>query len=171
MSGGDVMVLIAVAGQFALVGLIVWIVARRLEQKAALRAQLELKLIERFSSAKELEEFLSSEAGRRLFGDHPRRGGTQLGKIVGTVQIGVALLALGIGVLLIAMMGGWLAWTAAELPGPRPAVGRDFILASAILILAIGFGLLAAAAVGRRLVRAWALNGRENGSTPPTSGA
>src|SRR5688572_33100162 len=106
MSGEEVMVLIAVAGQFALVSLIVWIVARRLEQKAALRAQLELKLIERFSSAKELEEFLSTEAGRRLLGAHSRHGGTQLGKIVGTLQLGVALAVIGVGVLLLAFFLG-----------------------------------------------------------------
>ena len=146
MSGGDVMVLIAVAGQFALAGLIVFIVAHRLEQKAALRAQLELKLIERFNTAKELEEFLSTEAGRRLLGGRSRPGGSPLGKVVGTIQVGVAIVALGFGALIIAMMSG-----------------RDFVLASAILILAIGFGLLAAAAVGRRLVKAWDLNGGERG--------
>ena len=140
------MVLVAMALQFALTGLIIFIVAHRLEQKAALRAQLELKLIERFNTAKELEEFLSTEAGRRLLGSRSRHGGAPLGKIVGTIQVGIAIVVLGFGALIIAMMSG-----------------RDFVLGSAILILAIGFGLLAAAAVGRRLVKAWDLNGGERG--------
>lgn len=142
MSGGDVMVLIAVAGQFALAGMIVFIVAHRLEQKAALHAQLELKLVERFSTAKELEEFLSTEAGRRLLGGRSRHGGSPLAKIAGTMQVGVALVVVGLGVLVIAMLSG-----------------RDFVLASAVLVLALGFGLLAASALGRRLVKAWDLNG------------
>jgi hypothetical protein len=148
MSGGDVMVLIAVAGQFCLVGLIIFIVAHRLEQKAALRAQLELKLIERFSNAKELEEFLSTDAGRRLLDGHRRYGGSQLGKIVGAIQGGIVLLVLGLG-----MMG-----LAAFLGHKEPfGVG--------ILMFALGSGFLVAAAVARRLVRAWRLDEREDAPT------
>lgn len=141
--------LIVVGLQFVLVGLIAWVVARRLEQKAALRAQLEIKLIERFSSAKELEEFLSTDAGRRLLGVHSRHGGSSLGKIVGTMQIGVALLVIGLGVLTLAAF-----------------LGHKGPLLVGVLVLSIGAGLLAAAAVGRRLVRAWGL---ESGPTLPTS--
>ena len=148
MSGGDVMVLIAVTGQFALVGLIIFIVAHRLEQKAALRAQLEMKLIERFNSAKELEEFLSTDAGRRLLGAR-RHGGMQLGKIVGAVQVGVAIGILGIGVLIIGVLSG-----------------KSVVIGGAILMIAIGLGLLAAAMIGRELVRSWGLNGGDHGPRP-----
>lgn len=149
MTGGDVMVLVAIVGQFVLVGLILLIVFRRLEQKAALRAQLELKLIERFGSAKELEDFLATDAGRRLLGGHSRHGGAPLGRIVGTVQVGVALVVLGVGVMVLATF-----------------LGSKAPLAAGIIVLAIGIGLLAAAAVGRRLVRAWGL---DSGPTPPSS--
>jgi hypothetical protein len=153
MTGSDVMVLISVAGQFLLAGVIVLVVARRIEQKAALRAQLELKLIERFSSARELEEFLSTDAGKRLLGGHQKRGGSHLGKIVGAIQGGIVLLALGLGMLGIAAF-----------------LGHKVPVAIGILILALGTGVLVAAAVGRRLIRDWALNGHETGA-PSTHGA
>lgn len=152
MTGQDVMVVVAVVGQFALVGLIAWVVARRLEQKAALRAQLEMKLIERFSSAKELEEFLATDAGRRLLGVHSRHAGSPLGKIVGTVQVGVALVVLGFGVL---VLGAFL--------------GHKGPVAAGTLVLTTGIGLVAAAAVGRRLIRTWGLAASDPGSTAPSS--
>jgi hypothetical protein len=149
MSGGDVMVLIAVTGQFLLAGVIVTAIATRIQQKAALRAQLEMKLIERFSTARELEEFLGTEAGRLLLGGHRRPGGSHLGKIVGVVQGGIILLALGLGMLAIAAV-----------------IGHKAPLGVAILILALGAGLLVAAAVGRRLIRAWGLNGHDTVAAP-----
>src|SRR5262245_59274526 len=102
MTGSDVMVLLAVAGQFALVGMIIFIVAHRLEQRAALRAQLEMKLIERFSTAQELEQFLSTEAGRRLLTGRSRLADSHLGQIVGMIQGGIVLLALGFGMMILA---------------------------------------------------------------------
>jgi hypothetical protein len=73
----------------------------------------------------------------------------QLGKIVGAVQVGVAIVILGIGVLIIGVLSG-----------------KSIVIGGAILMIAIGLGLLAAAMIGRELVRSWGLNGGDQGPRP-----
>jgi hypothetical protein len=135
---GDFLVPVAVVAEAALIGLIIWVVAWRLEQKARLRAELQLKLLERFSSVQELEHFLNTETGRRFLGVYAMKPRSPLWRIIGAAQAGVALAVAGLGVFLIGIFGGD--------KGPT-VIG--------MLIVAAGAALLAAAATGRRLVKAW----------------
>ena len=105
MTAHDVLVLVVVMCEFALVALITMAVARRIESRAAQRTQLELKLLDRLSTTKELEDFLATDAGQHLLAGGSRRH-EAMGRIVGTMQVGVALAALGLGVLLVALFLG-----------------------------------------------------------------
>jgi hypothetical protein len=137
----DLLVPLVVVSEVALIGLVVWLVARRLEQRAQLRAELHMKLLERFSSVQELEQFLSSETGRRLLGVYAMRSRSPLWRIVHGVQVGTALVVFGVGLIVAAsFLGG---------KGP-------FVLG--VLVVALGIGLLAAAAVGRKLVKVWGVD-------------
>jgi hypothetical protein len=142
----DLIVPFAVVGEFALIGLVIWIFARRQEQSARIRAELQLKLLERFTSVRELEEFLQTEAGRRLL---PAASGRGLARVALTAQIGVAICVLAVGII-----------TAAAFLGVKG------MFAAGLMVMTAGLGLLAAAFLGHRLVRAWGLGGAEAGALP-----
>ncbi len=143
----DLIVPFAVVGEFALIGLVIWIFARRQEQSARLRAELQLKLLERFTTVRELEEFLQTEAGRRLL---PSPSGRGLARVAVTAQIGIAICVLALGILLGAAF-----------------LGVKGLFVAGMLVMAVGLGLLAAAFLGHRLVRAWGLGGAEAGGGLP----
>src|SRR5262245_20001882 len=90
----------------AFVAFVIWLVVRRFQDKARLRMEMQVKLIERCSSAEELERFLASEGGRRLMDNlSPGRASSPAWTIVATVQVGVVSLVVGLGVLYGVGMG------------------------------------------------------------------
>jgi hypothetical protein len=65
-----------VLGQLALIGLVIVVVATRLFQGEQARLAMQQRLIERFNTPAELQQFLDSDGGRRLLEtlDPVRRG-------------------------------------------------------------------------------------------------
>ncbi len=136
-----------ILAQMALLGLVIWLVAIRLQERARWRFELQARLLERFSSPVELQQFLESDGARRLLESlSPRRAPTQ--RVLLAVQAGIVLLVAGVGLVVLALI-----------------VSRDprDVVPGAVLG-ALGLGLLIAAAVSRRLSRIWALPPEE----PPT---
>lgn len=107
----------------------------RVGRGAELRAQLHLKLLERFGSGPELADFLNSEAGRRFLvsfaGDRRSVAGR---RILHAVQAGIGLVTLGAGLF----TASWLAH--------EPPLG-----VAGALVLTFGIGFLLAAAASHRL--------------------
>jgi hypothetical protein len=122
-------------GQMALLGLVIVVVAVRLQERARLRMELQARMLERFASTAELKDFLESEGGRRLLGAlSPRQ--TVAPRLLLAVQAGVVVVALGLGL----MMAG----------------GDDFETAG-IAIAAVGAGVLLSSMVSWYLARNWGL--------------
>jgi hypothetical protein len=138
----EMLVPIAVAGEFALIAIVVWVVARRAEQKARLRAELQMKVLDKFNTVRELEEFLKTDLGRRFLISYSPPARPPLARVALTIQIGV-------GACVVAVCGLILGAIVQE---------RE-VLAVGLVALTIGLALLAAAFVGRRLIRAWGLGG------------
>jgi hypothetical protein len=121
--------------QIALLGLVVWVVAGRLQDRARLRMEMQARMLERFASPAELKEFLESEGGRRLLGAlSPRQ--TVAPRLLLTVQAGVVL----------AIVGGGIR-----------ATGKYELDPAGIAVMALGFGLIASAVVSWALARFWGL--------------
>jgi hypothetical protein len=121
--------------QIALLGLVVWVVAGRLQDRARLRMEMQARMLERFASPAELKEFLESEGGRRLLGAlSPRQ--TVAPRLLLTVQAGVVL----------AIVGGGIRST-----------GKYDLDPAGIAVMALGFGLIASAVVSWALARSWGL--------------
>ena len=77
-------------------GLVIWVVAGRLQERARLRMELQVRMLERFASPAELKDFLESEGGRRLLGAlSPRQ--TVAPRMLLAVQAGAVITILGIG--------------------------------------------------------------------------
>ena len=121
--------------QIALVGLVIWLVAVRWQERARQRLELQARMLERFASPGELREFLESEGGRRLLGSLSPRS-TVAPRLLLAVEAGVVLTILGSGLQI---------------------TGQKDLQAPGIAVVALGLGLVAAAAVSWLLARWWGL--------------
>jgi hypothetical protein len=120
------------------IGLLLW----RGQEKARLRTQLHGKLIERCASAEDLARFLETDSGRRLLDAvSPGRATNPAWALVATVQVGLVLAVLGLGVLYGVSLG---------------KIGSDYT-PGGIMVLALGAGLLLASEVSQRLCRRYGL--------------
>jgi CHASE1-domain containing sensor protein len=145
----ELLVPIVVVGEFALIGLIIWMVARRLEQRAKLRAELQMKLLERFTTVRELEEFLQTDLGRRFLLSYSPPARSPFARVAVTAQIGTAISVLAVGLLLLGAVAG-----------------EREMMAIGTVVLSVGVALLAAAFLGHRLIKAWGIAGEPAGEVP-----
>jgi hypothetical protein len=121
--------------QIALLGLVIWVVAARLQDRSRQRLEMQARMLERFASPAELREFLESEGGRRLLGSlSPRQ--TVAPRLLLTVQAGVVLTIVGSGL---------------------QVTGKYDLQPPGITVVALGLGLIASAVVSWALARFWGL--------------
>ncbi len=64
--------IVAIGGSFAMVVLVVWMGTRSKQKRAEYRANVQMKLIEKFGSSADFVNFLSSEQGRQFL-EQPQR--------------------------------------------------------------------------------------------------
>ena len=121
--------------QIALVGLVIWVVAARLQDRSRQRLELQARMLERFASPAELRDFLESEGGRRLLGALSPRTSVAP-RLLLTVQAGVVVAILGSGLQI---------------------TGKYDLQPAGITVVALGLGLIASAAVSWALARFWGL--------------
>jgi hypothetical protein len=138
----DIGLVALILGELAFAAFVLWLLVRRGQEKARLRAEVNSRLIDRCGSAEELARFLDSDGGRRLLeAISPGRSSSPAWAIVATVQGGVVLLVLGLALLY--------------------AIGLDKVEArytlQATVILALGGGLLLAGELSERLSRRYGL--------------
>lgn len=121
--------------QIALLGLVIWVVAGRMQERARLRMELQVRMMERFASTAELKDFLESESGRRLLGAlSPRQ--TVAPRMLLAAQAGIVITIVGIGIQM---------------------TGNMELLDAGIVIVALGLGLVISTAIAWFLARMWAL--------------
>lgn len=142
---------IAVGGFYLMVAWIVWTVTRSRQSRAAMRAEVQTRMLDRFSTAPEFVSFLQSEQGKTFvsqFEEAPRSHARD--RILGGVTRSIVLTLLGLGFLAICL---------------TEARDEGFIIAGCIL-LALGVGYSIATFVTFRMSRAWGLiaNSNESGS-------
>jgi len=121
--------------QLAFWAIVIWVVATRMQERARMRMDLQMRLVDRFASPAELQQFLESEGGKKLLGSLSPRQST-LPRILLAAQAGVVLTALGSGFII--------------------SGDRDLDRAGGALV-ALGLGLLGAAAVSWILARMWGM--------------
>ncbi|HVS03235.1 MAG TPA: hypothetical protein VMT16_10740 [Thermoanaerobaculia bacterium] len=137
----DLAPVLAIVGFMAVLG---WILRtfsdnRRRVKIAEAHAALHRDLLHKFGSSEELLAYLGSDAGRELLGTTALERPAPLARILGAVQAGILLTAVGAALFLARGLEG---------------MGRDAYTGFAflgILALAVGLGFLASAAAS------WAL--------------
>ena len=109
------------------------------------RAGIHRDLVNRFGSGEELVAFLSSAAGREVFGTAAAETPNPFKRILAAVQTGIVLVAVGSGLFLLSQTG----WYGSD--------GRDGFAFLGILSFALGLGFLASAIASWKLSRRFGL--------------
>jgi len=134
--------IVSVAGFYLMVAVIVWGVSQTKRARHKLQAEVQTRMIDKFSTAPEFINFLQSDAGKQFastFEEVPKAHARD--RILGGITRSVVLTLLGLGFLAICL---------------TEAREEGFIIAGCIL-LALGLGYIIATVISYRLSRAWGL--------------
>jgi hypothetical protein len=130
---------------FAMIVLIIFVIARRRQAELRARAEFQKQILDKFGSGKEFAEFLGTEGSQRFlqslsaqpFGSHER--------ILRGMRGGITVAVLGIGFLLLTPL-------------------RHGFVVPGVLFVALGAGLLISAAASYHFSKKW------SGGGPATPG-
>jgi hypothetical protein len=86
--------IVSIVGSFAMVVAVVWLVTRARQRKAQYKAEVQMKMIDRFGTGQEFVNFLESPAGREFL-EQPRRNTRE--KVIGTIMGGLVCVFVGLG--------------------------------------------------------------------------
>ncbi len=145
----DTWLVIFILGNLGFFGMMVGLAIFYRLQKDRQRSEERMRVLERFSSAEELDLFLSSPSGRRLFDrfapppTDPRRA------ILFTLSAGLIILLIGGGMMLAVNLAGF-----GDLPGNDPS---DELTVSGTILLCAGVGIVVAGALSAALSRRWGM--------------
>jgi len=141
MNGDFWIPIVAVGGSFIMVVAVVYLVMRAKERSARYRADVQMKMIDRFGSAGEFTQFLESPAGQQFL-QQPRRQTRD--RAIGNIT----------GALICTFIG--LAFIACAL------IFRDEgFFVPGFILLAIGIALFISSAIS------WRLNKQLDNTQPP----
>lgn len=128
---------------------IVWVISgnRRRQRVAEIQKEMHMKLFEKFGTSQELLDYLKSDAGRRFLDSATIEHGRPTGRILGSVQTGLTLLLMGLGLLF--------------LHGRLSQSWSDDTLVFGVLAVALGIGFLLSAGVSYWLSKSWGLFEKE----------
>jgi hypothetical protein len=141
-------------GFFLMIAFIVWSVTHSRQQSARYHAEVQTRLIDRFSSGPELIDFLKSPEGQRFaVGIEKLPALSARDRVVGGFTRGILLGLLGLAFLV-------LEFTEIENPG--------FAIAGAVLT-ALGLASIISAFIAMRLSKSFGLMGGGTTEPPPSS--
>jgi hypothetical protein len=133
-------------GMWMGVGWLGWVLAstfRRI-RSARLQADLQAKLLDKFGSSRELIDYLATAPGQRFFELVVTERANPYARILASAQAGVIMTLLGGAFLFLMNMA-----TVHE--------AADVLLVLGTLVLTLGIGFLASAALSFALSRSWGL--------------
>jgi hypothetical protein len=134
---------------FAMIVLIVFVIARRRQAELRARAEFQKQILDKFSSGKEFADFLATDGSQRFLAmlSSQSMGMGPRYRILRHMRGGITLAVLGIGFLLLT------------------ALRRGFVVPG-VLFLALGAGLLISAAVSYHFSKKWGNGGQATPGAP-----
>lgn len=136
---------------FALIALIVFVVARRRQAELRARAEFQKQVLDKFSSGKEFAEFLGSEGSQRFLDSLSSHAHGSGDRILRGMRSGITLAVLGIGFLLLTPL-------------------RHGFVVPGVIIFALGAGLLISAAASYHFSKKWSGGGPAAPGRPLSQG-
>lgn len=135
-SGAGIVGAFAPIAFFAMLALIVFVIARRRQAELRARAEFQKQVLDKFSSGKEFAEFLGSEGSQRFLDSLSSHAHGSRDRILRGMRSGITLAVLGIGFLLLTPL-------------------RHGFVVPGVIILALGAGLLLSAAASYHFSKKW----------------
>jgi hypothetical protein len=147
-SGSGLEPLIPIA-LFAMIVLIVFVIARRRQAELRARAEFQKQILDKFSSGKEFADFLGSEGSQRFLAmlSSQSMGMAPRYRVLRHVRGGITLAVLGIGFLLLTVL-------------------RHGFVVPGVICLSIGAGLLISAAASYHFSKKWGNGGQATPGAP-----
>jgi len=130
---------------FAMIALIVFVVARRRQAELRARAEFQKQILDKFGSGKEFAEFLGNEGSQRFLETLSSHSFGPRDRIMRGMRSGITVAVLGIGFLLLTPV-------------------RHGFVVPGVITLSLGAGLLISAAASYHFSKKWA------GGSPATPG-
>jgi hypothetical protein len=122
----------------------------RRTRSARYSAEIQAKILDRFSSNENLVAFLDGAAGKRFFESLNTGSGDSIHRILNSVQSGIGALLVGLSALVLRLT-------------QEDLVARQALLIFGVPATALGLGLLISALISYRLCRSWGLIGQASG--------
>jgi len=137
-------------GAFAMIAIVMATLARARQRSNEVRAEVQGKLIEKFSSAPEFLTFIQTDEGKKFLGN--MESGPKLNardRIIRVMARALIVGSLGIGFLIIGFL---------------PQTTNDFCIVTGFLLITLGGGMFLSALLSLKLSRDWGLMDQ-----PPTN--
>jgi hypothetical protein len=148
MEGKDIAILFVLLGAFATAAWMFYLVAETNKRQRRLKAQAELhgRLLDKFSSAHEVVEFLQTPGGTQFVDSFSSDREEPASGILRSTHRGIILVIVSAGCLFL----NWYYRNSGDNP----------LLVIGVILLCLGVGFLASAAVSQRLSRVLGLTER-----------
>jgi hypothetical protein len=139
-AGGEGLEVLIPIAFFAMIALIVFVIARRRQAELRARVEFQKQVLDKFSSGKEFADFLGTEGSQRFLESLSSRSfGTRERNLRG-MRGGITLAVLGIGFLLLTPL-------------------RHGFVVPGVIFVALGAGLLISAAASYHFAKKWSGGG------------
>jgi hypothetical protein len=138
--GGEGLEILIPIAFFAMIVLIVFVVARRRQAELRARAEFQKQILDKFGSGKEFAEFMASEGSQRFLASLSAQTMAPRYRVMRGMRGGIVLAALGLGFLLLAGL-------------------RHGFIVPGVLCLALGAGFLISAAASYHFSKKWSGGG------------
>jgi hypothetical protein len=152
MEGKDIAILLVLLGAFATAAWMFYLVADTNKRQRRLKAQAELhgRLLDKFSSAREVVEFLQTPGGAQFVDSFSTDREEPANGILRSTHRGIILVIVSAGCLFL----NWYYRNSGDNP----------LLVIGVILLCLGVGFLLSAAVSQRLSRTLAVTERGRNS-------
>jgi hypothetical protein len=141
---GDLVAVLAPLGFFGMIGWIVHVIVdgRRRRERLKVFTEFHTRLLDRIGSTREFGEFLQTDGGTRFLETLSLEGSAPKLRILRSIQAGIVLLALGVGLLMLGRMYQW---------------DEEGFTVMGTIALSLAVGFLASSAVSYRLSKSMGL--------------
>lgn len=126
-------------GSFVTFIVVVWLIVRATQRRAQMRADVQMKLIDKFGTSAEFVQFLESPAGREFLKQQRRE---PRDRAMAGIRAGVILTFLGLAFLTMMFI-----------------LHDDGFSVPALLFVALGLGFFVSSAISIKLAKRWSDNG------------
>jgi hypothetical protein len=147
MSEDIFLTIVAFPLMFAFMGWLIWTILEWLRMRH--KSQLQNKILEKFTTVQEFNDFIQSEEGNKFLKFISYNGSAPRQKILSSLSRGVIISFIGVSLIIIGQI----------FPGEM-----KYFLAFGIVLIALGLGFLASTFISYTLSKKWGIIERENSS-------